>query len=47
MEMGVEFGFRAEDYQLLVNCALLENDKALARKYIGILKNTLFYRDWA
>ena len=47
MEMGVEFGFRAEDYQLLVNCALLENDKALARKYIGIMKNTLFYRDWA
>ena len=47
MEMGVEFGFRAEDYQLLVNCALLENDKPLAHKYIGILKHTLFYRDWA
>ena len=47
MEMGVEFGFRAEDYQLLVNCALLENDKPLAHKYIGILKHTVFYRDWA
>lgn len=47
MEMGVEFGFRTEDYQLLVDCALLENDKPLARKYIGILKETLFYRDWA
>jgi hypothetical protein len=47
MEMGVEFGFRTEDYQLLVNCALLENDQPLARKYIGILKQTLFYRDWA
>lgn len=47
MEMGVEFGFRTEDYQLLVNCALLEDDKPLARKYIGILKQTLFYSDWA
>lgn len=47
MEMGVEFGFRTEDYQLLVNCALLENDKPLAQKYINILKQTMFYRDWA
>lgn len=47
MEMGVEFGFRTEDYQLLVNCAILENDQPLARKYINILKQTLFYSDWA
>ena len=47
MEMGVEFGFRTEDYQLLANCAILENDQPLARKYIGILKQTLFYSDWA
>ena len=47
IEMGVEFGFRTEDYQWLVNCAILEDDKPLARKYLGILKQTLFYRDWA
>ena len=47
MEMGVEFGFRTEDYQLLANCAVLENDQPLARKYIGILKQTMFYKDWA
>ena len=47
MEMGVEFGFRVEDYQLLANCALLEDDQPLARKYIGILKQTMFYKDWA
>ena len=47
IEMGVEFGFRTEDYQLLVNCALLEDDKPLARKYINILKQTIFYSDWA
>ena len=47
IEMGVEFGFRTEDYKLLVNCALLENDRPLARKYIGILKQTLFHSRWA
>ena len=47
MEMGVEFGFRAEDYQLLANCALLENDQPLARKYLGILKQTMFFSEWA
>lgn len=47
IEMGVEFGFRTEDYQLLANCAILESDKPLARKYIDILKQTIFYSDWA
>ena len=47
MEMGVELDFRIEDYQLLANCALLDGDKPLARKYIGILKQTIFYHDWA
>ena len=30
-----------------MNCALLENDKPLTRKYIGVLKQTLFYSNWA
>ena len=47
MEMGVEFGFCINYYQLLVNCATLDNDLPLARKYIGILKQTQFYSDWA
>lgn len=47
IEMGVEFGFCMNYYQLLVNCATLDNDLPLARKYIGILKQTLFYSDWA
>lgn len=46
-ELGVEFDFRTEDYQLLANCALLEGDKPLARKYLHILKQTLFHCDWA
>ncbi len=47
MEMGVEFGFRVEDYLLLTNCAILEGDLPIARKYLGILKQTLFYKEWA
>lgn len=47
MEMGVEFDFRPEYYKLMVRCAILENDQPLARKYINILKQTLFFHDWA
>ncbi|MBR2245244.1 MAG: hypothetical protein IJ888_11025 [Prevotella sp.] len=47
MEVGVLFGFGVEDYRLLASCALLNGDKPLARKYIGALRKTLFYRDWA
>lgn len=47
MEMGVEFGFRVEDYLLLANCAILEGDLPITRKYLGILKQTLFYKEWA
>lgn len=47
MELGVELDFRTEDYRLLANCALLDGDKPLARKYLHILKQTLFHRNWA
>lgn len=47
IEMGVEFGFRVEDYKLLLKCAILQNDKPLARKYSRLLKQTTFYSKWA
>jgi hypothetical protein len=47
MEMGVELDFSTEDFQFLTNCALLDGDKHLTRKYIDIMKQTLFYSDWA
>lgn len=47
IEMGVEFGFRVEDYKLLLKCAILQNDKPIARKYIRLLKQTTFYSEWA
>ena len=47
IEKGVEFGFRTEDLKLLANCALLDGDKPLARKYIGLLKQTMYHSRWA
>jgi hypothetical protein len=47
IEMGVEFGVRAEHLKYLVKSALLNGEQQLARKYIGLLKQTLFFDDWA
>ena len=46
-EMGVEFGWRAEHYKYMIRCALLNGEENVARKYIRILKRTLFFDDWA
>ena len=46
-EMGVEFGWRVEYFKLLARCAVLNNEKEVARKYINILKKTMFHHDWA
>ena len=47
MEMGVEFGWRVEHIKLLARCAVLNKEQAVARKYINILKKTMFHKDWA
>ena len=46
-EMGVEFGWRVEYIKLLARCAVLNKEQAVARKYINILKKTMFHKDWA
>ena len=46
-ELGVEFGWRAEHLKYLTRCALLSGEKNVARKYINILKHTLYFDDWA
>ena len=46
-ELGVEFGWRAEHLKYMTRCALLDGDKKVARKYINLLKKTLFFDDWA
>ena len=46
-EMGVEFGWRAEHLKYLVRSSLLNGEKKAARKYINLLKNTMFFDEWA
>ena len=46
-EMGVEFGWRVEYFKLLVRSAVLNNEQEVAKKYINILKKTMFYKEWA
>lgn len=46
-EMGVEFGWRAEHLKYMTRCALLNGEKEVARKYINILKHTMFFDEWA
>ena len=46
-EMGVEFGWRAEHLKYMTCCALLNGEKKIARKYINLLKRTLFFDEWA
>ena len=46
-EMGVEFGWRVEHLKYLTRCAVLNKEKEVAKKYINILKKTMYYKDWA
>jgi hypothetical protein len=36
-----------ENLKYLAKCAILNKEKALERKYLGLLKHTTFYDDWA
>ena len=46
LEDGVEYGWRAEHLKFLVRCALLNDEWKVAKKYIDILKQTRFHRQW-
>ena len=46
-EMGVEYEWRAEYLKYLTQCALLNGEWQVARKYIHQLKYTTFFDDWA
>ena len=47
MEDGVEYGWRVEYLKFFVRCALLNGERVLAQKYIDILKQTCYHREWA
>ena len=46
-EMGVEFGWRNEHLKMLAKCAMLNGEQQHARKYLGLLRRTLCFSDWA
>lgn len=47
MEDGVEFGWKAETFKLMVRNSLLNHEWTVARKYLDLLKKTRFHRQWA
>lgn len=47
IEDGVEFGFDVDDLKMLVRTSMMSGERKAARKYIDILRNTTFHRDWA
>jgi len=47
LEDGVEYGWRAEYLKYLTRCSLLNGDYRVARKYIDLLKQTRYHREWA
>lgn len=47
MEMGVEYDWRPEYYKLMTKCAILNGEDQVAKKYLNLLKKTLFFKGWA
>lgn len=47
MEDGVEFGWKVETFKLMARNSLLNREWTVARKYLDLLKKTLFHRQWA
>lgn len=47
MEEGVEYGWNAELLQYMARTALFCNEAQVARKYLNLLRQTLYYGDWA
>ena len=47
LEDGVEYGWRAEYLKYLTRCAMLNGEKRVAQKYIDLLKQTRYHRQWA
>lgn len=47
MERGVEFGWRVEQLKFMVRCSIINGELPLARKYLGLLGQTMFHDTWA
>ncbi|MBR4919933.1 MAG: hypothetical protein IKZ62_01240 [Prevotella sp.] len=47
IEEGVEYGLYVETLQYLTRSALLSKEKQVTKKYLNLLKQTLYYDQWA
>jgi len=47
IENSVEYDYSFNNLKILAVCSLIHGEMKAARKYLDILSNTLFYRDWA
>ncbi len=47
MEEGVEAGWSVELLQYLARCAIMNKEVQVARKFLDLLRQTLFYGQWA
>lgn len=47
IENSVEFGYDYDHLKNLARCALVNGEMDMARRYLTMLQNTLYYRDWA
>ena len=47
MEDGVEYGWNVELLQYMARCAIFNNEKQAARKFLDILRQTCYYGSWA
>ena len=47
MENSVKYGQSFRNLKMLARCAIMNHEFDVAIKYLALLKNSLFYRDWA
>ena len=47
LEEGVENGWRTEILQYMARCALMNGEQQAARKFLQLLRQTMFYGKWA
>ena len=47
IENSVEFGYKVQDLQNLTRCAIINEEWDVAKKYLDILKQTTFHKEWA
>ena len=47
MEDGVEYGWNVELLRYMARCAIFSHEKQAARKFLDLLRETVYYRSWA